>query len=80
MTLGADQMDVPSYLQENYGGVDFAFEAIGRVSTIESLPVCSAASRSAYQHCCPIRRKPLPRGFLHYWLSGWWPTEAAISS
>jgi S-(hydroxymethyl)glutathione dehydrogenase/alcohol dehydrogenase len=38
VTLRADQVDAPSYLQESYGGVDFAFEAIGRVSTIESLP------------------------------------------
>ena len=46
-TLRADQIDVPSYLQEHSGGVDFAFEAIGRVSTIESMPSMLAAGGTA---------------------------------
>ncbi|HCC38949.1 MAG TPA: alcohol dehydrogenase [Arthrobacter bacterium] len=46
-TLRADQIDVPSYLQEHFGGVDFAFEAIGRVSTIESMPSMLAAGGTA---------------------------------
>ncbi|WP_427134844.1 alcohol dehydrogenase catalytic domain-containing protein [Pseudarthrobacter sp. S9] len=37
-TLRADTTDVVSWAQENYGGVDFAFEAIGRIQSIESLP------------------------------------------
>jgi S-(hydroxymethyl)glutathione dehydrogenase/alcohol dehydrogenase len=47
VTLRADQTDIPSYLQEHYGGVDFAFEAIGRVPTIESLPRMLAGGGTA---------------------------------
>lgn len=38
VTLRGDEVDVAAYLQEHFGGADFAFEAIGRVATIESLP------------------------------------------
>ncbi|MCU1573109.1 MAG: alcohol dehydrogenase [Micrococcaceae bacterium] len=47
VTLQPDQTDVPSYLQHHYGGVDFAFEAIGRVPTIESLPAMLAGGGTA---------------------------------
>ena len=43
VTLRADETDVPVYLQEHFGGADFAFEAIGRPATIETLPSMLAA-------------------------------------
>lgn len=47
VVLRGDEVDVPAHLQEHYGGADFAFEAIGRIATIESLPSMLSAGGSA---------------------------------
>lgn len=46
-TLRADNVDVARWAQEHYDGVDFAFEAIGRVESIESLPASLARGGAA---------------------------------
>lgn len=45
--LRGDQVDVAQEVQDLFGGVDFAFEAIGRVATIESLPAMLKAGGAA---------------------------------
>jgi S-(hydroxymethyl)glutathione dehydrogenase/alcohol dehydrogenase len=45
--LRGDRVDAAAFVQEEFGGVDFAFEAIGRVATIESLPAMLARGGTA---------------------------------